>query len=169
MSFIEGMTLCFIGGWLNSFLYSKSLRKRNKGWLFWFALIWVGGLITFDFLIYIDIIDVRLFEFLPWIDIPDNIDPSVVGRYWMFTPGVMFFNDTFQIPGTNFFGPVWHIFALFLFISYIWWFTIGQNLGRFMHGRLEFEKGASYLMRSTKMIKRSKDKMEAKQEQEKQI
>jgi len=166
MGFVEGMVLCIIGGWLNSLLYSKYLRKKNKGWIFWFAIIWVGGLITFDFLIYIDIIDARWFEVIPWIDIPDTVSSTVIGRYWMFTPGAMI---GFPIPmDTNFYGPVWHIFALFLFISYIWWFTIGQNLGRFMYGRLEYEKGAWYLMRSTKMIKRSMDKMETKRKQEKQ-
>jgi len=163
MGFIEGMILCFIGGWLNSYLYSKYLRKKNRGWLFYFALIWLGGIITFDLLIYIDIVDARLFEVIPWIDIPNNIDPSVVGRYWMFTPGSMI-GIPMPLPVTDYYGIVWHVFALFFFISYIWWFTIGQNLGRFMFGRLEFEKGASYLMRSTKMIKRSLDKMEEKRE-----
>lgn len=156
--------MCFIGGWLNSYLYSYHLRKKHKGWIFWFAIIWIGGFITLDFLIYIDIIQAYWFEAIPWIDIPDDISPSTVGRYWMFTPGAMF-GFPQQLPVDNYDGFVWHIFALFLFISYIWWFTIGQNMGRFMYGRLEYERGAWYLMRSTKMIKRSMKKLEKRKQQ----
>lgn len=161
MGFLEGLIISFIGGWINSYLYSKYLRKRNKGWIFWFAILWLGALLTLDLLIYMDIISVYAFEAFPWIDIPDNVSPSVAGRYWMFTPGLMF-GLPIELPVMNYYGAVWHVFAMFFFISYIWWFTIGQNLGRFMYGRLEYEMGAWYLMRSTKMIKRSMDKQEKK-------
>ena len=161
MGFIEGMILCFIGGWLNSYLYRKYLRKKNRAYILWFGIWWCGGLITFDFLIYIDVINANWFEVFPWIHIPDTIHPSVVGRYWMFTPGAMF-GLPMPLPVENYFGTVWHIFAIFFFLSYIFSFTIGQNLGRFMHGRLTFEKGAWFLFRSTKMIQKSKEKIEKK-------
>ncbi len=64
----------------------------------------------------------------------------------------------------NYFVAVWHIFAIFFFLLYICVFIVGQNLGRFAHGRLAFEKGAWYLFRSTKMIKRSKEKIEKKKD-----
>jgi len=164
MGFIEGMVICFIGGWLNSYLYSNYLRKKNKGWIFWFAIIWIGAVLTLDFLIYINVINAYLFTWFLWIDIPATVNAAEFGRYWMFTPGLMF-GVPFELPVTSYTGFVWNIFALFFFISYIWWFTIGQNLGRFMYGRLEYEKGAWYLMRTTKMIKKSKEKLEKKQAQ----
>jgi hypothetical protein len=162
MGFIEGMIICHIGGWLNSYMYSYHFRKKHRGFLFWFAVLFVGGFITFDFLIYVNIINARLFEIIPWINIPSNIDATEVGAYWMFTPGVMFglsqdVSNSYSLPG-------WNVIAFFLFISYIWWFSIGQNLGRFMFGRLTYEKGAWYLMRSTKMLKRSINKLEKKQQ-----
>jgi len=142
------MTVCFIGGWVNSYLYSNYLRKKNKGWLFWFALIWLGAIITFDFLIYVNIIKANWFLW-PWIQIPNGVDP---GKYWMFNPFLMFGIQLKSqiIPDAGF---VWDIFALFFLISYIWWFIIGQNLGRVMYGRLEYEKGIWYLFRKTKRIK----------------
>ncbi|MHA1273728.1 MAG: hypothetical protein ACTSQP_13190 [Promethearchaeota archaeon] len=157
MSFVEGMIICFIGGWLNSYLYSYHLKKKNRAWIFWFAVIWIAAVMSLDVLIYLNIIDVRLI-LLPWIKIPKGVD---VGRYYMWNPGLILgiqFKSQI-IPGT---GIVWEIWALMIFISYIWWFTIGQNLGRFMYGRLTYERGVWYLLRSTKMIKRSKEKLEKK-------
>ena len=166
MGFAEGLLICFIGGFLNSYLYSYHLRKKNRGWIFWFALIWLGFIITLDFLIYIDVISAYWFEALPWIDIPDRIAPSVVGRYWMFTPGLMF-GIPLELPVNNYFGFAWHVLACLFFVSYIFWFTIGQNLGRFMFGRLEYEKGAWYLLRSTKMIKKSLEELERRKQEPK--
>ncbi|MHA1338037.1 MAG: hypothetical protein ACTSPW_20245 [Promethearchaeota archaeon] len=158
MSFIEGMFLCFIGGWINSYIYRKYLRKRNKGWLFWFALIFVGGIMTFDILIYTNIIDIRKLIWAPWVSIPKDVD---AGRYYMWNPGLLLgiqFKSHIT-PGTGF---VWELFAYTLFLSYIWWFTIGQNMSRVMYGRLQYERGAWYLLRTTKMVKKSLDKLEAK-------
>ncbi|MHA1437290.1 MAG: hypothetical protein ACTSPD_06905 [Promethearchaeota archaeon] len=158
MSFVEGMILCFIGGWINSYLYSNYLRKKNKGWLFWFAFIFIGCVLGFDILVYLNIIDIRLLLWAPWIEIPSGVN---AGKYYMWNPGLLIgiqFKSEI-LPGT---GIIWEIFAVFLFVSYIWWFTIGQNMGRIMYGRLQYEKGAWYLLRTTKMMKKSKDKLEKK-------
>ncbi len=166
MGFIEGMIICFIGGWVNSFLYSYHFRKKHRGFLFWFAVLYIGGFIVLDYLIYTNFIDVQgISNLIPWINIPTNIASTEIGQYWMFTPGLMFgFPIDLQI--TSFIGPGWHIFALFLFLSYIWWFTIGQNLGRFMFGRRSYEKGAWYLFRSTKAFKRSIERLQKKQQKQ---
>lgn len=158
MGFAEGVILCFLGGWLNSYLYKAHLRKRNKGWIFWFALLWLGAFITIDFIIYVNLFDPR--SIFPWLQINKNQD---VGRYYMFTPGLLI-GLPLELPVTNYDGVAWNIFALIFFISYIWWFTIGQNLGRLMYGRLEYEKGVWYLLRSTKMIKHSKEKLDKRTE-----
>jgi len=168
MGFVEGMILCFIGGWLNSYLYSYHFRKKHKAFLFWFGVLFVGGLIVFDYLIYINIIDAKWFEIIPWISIPTSISASDIGKYWMFTPGAMFGLEIwFDLQITSFNGMGWDLLAFILFVSYIWWFAIGQNLGRFMFGRLTYEKGAWYLLRSTKMVKRATKKLEKKQQRQK--
>lgn len=165
MGFVEGLLICFIGGWLNSYLYSYHLRKKHKAWIFWFAILWIGIVLTIDILIYVNILNAYWLEsLLPWVTLPDRINPQEVGRYWMFTPGLMF-GIPLELGVSSFKGLGWDLFALILFVSYIWWFTIGQNLGRFMYGRLEYEKGVWYLLRSTKMIKHSKDKLEKRQQQ----
>jgi hypothetical protein len=93
----------------------------------------------------------------PGLKIPKSVDP---GKYWMFNPGLMFgINLGPILPGKE---MAWNLFAAILFISYIWWFVIGQNMGRTMYGRLSYEKGVMYLMRSTKMVKKSKEKLEKK-------
>ncbi len=154
VSFVDALVLAFLGGWLNSYLYRKYLRKHNRGWIFWFAVIWLAVLIVVDALIYVNIINIM--DILG-MECPKGVDP---GKYWMFNPIVVFvFNLEPILPGN---GVVWDIYALMFFVSYIWWFTIGQNLGRFMYGRLEYERGAWFLLRSTKMIKKSKDKLEKK-------
>ena len=89
MGFIGGMIICFIGGWMNSFLYSYHFRKKHRGFLFWFAVLFLVGIITLDYLIYINIIDARQFNLMPWINVPKDIPDSEVGKYWMFTPGNM--------------------------------------------------------------------------------
>lgn len=162
LGFIEGMIFCFIGGWINSYLYSYHLRKKHKGWIFWFALLWLGSILTIDVLIYLNLLNVYAFEVFPWIHIPENVAPKEVGKYWMFTPGIMLGINVFVLPVDNFNAVGWNLFAVFLFISYVWWFTIGQNLGRFMYGRLIYERGAWYLLRSTKMIRKSKSKLDKK-------
>ena len=150
--------MCFIGGWINSFLYRKYLRAKNRGWLFWFAILFLGGAITLDMLIYYNVLDIRI---IPWINIPKNANP---GKYYMFNPGLMFGLNLGTINPTD--DLIWDVYALFFMISYIWWFTIGQNLSRFMYGRLTYEQGAWYILRTTKMIKRSKEKLEKQQEKE---
>lgn len=80
----------------------------------------------------------------------------------MFNPGLIFGLQLGPIlPGDE---MAWNLFATILFISYVWWFSIGQNMGRIMYGRLPYEKGVMYLLRSTKMVKKSKEKLEKKLE-----
>ncbi|MFX1276783.1 MAG: hypothetical protein ACFFBP_00220 [Promethearchaeota archaeon] len=161
MSFFEGMMLCFLCGWLNSYLYSYHFSKNHKGFLFWFAVIFLGILIILDCLIFFNIINARLFTVIPWIRIPETIVFADVGKYWLFTPGLIF-GFPLEFPVINYNGLVWNFYAIIFMISYIWWWVIGQNCGRFMYGRQEYEKGAWYLLRSTKKVKKSRDKLEKK-------
>jgi len=159
MSFIGGMVICFFGGFFNSLIYRKYLRKRNKGWLAWFGMLFLGAIISVNLIIYFNIIDIRILNVIPWINISEGIDDP--GKYWMFTPGLGF-GTPLELPVTSYTGFIWHIYAFFFLISYIWWFTIGQNMGRFMFGRLTYEKGSYWLMRPTTSVKKSKEKFERK-------
>ena len=156
MSFIDGMVLCFIGGFLNSYLYRRYLRKRNRGWILWFAMIFLITIITYDLLIFFNIIDVR--GLFPFLNIPLGVNAGV---YYSFNPIILLLFQ-YNAPIVPIDSIIWVVFASFFIISYIFWFTIGQNLGRFLFGRLTFERGAWYLFRSTKSIKRSKEKFEKK-------
>lgn len=160
MSFIEGLIICFFGGWINSYLYSYHLRKNHKGALFWIAFIFLSLIILSNVLIFYNIFDVGIFRALPWINLSSEIN---LGKYWMFTPGLIV-GLPMELPVKNYNGLAWDLFAIFFYFSYIFWFIIGQNLGRFMYGRLSYEKGAWYLLRSTKMIQRSKKKLEKQKE-----
>ncbi|MFO8019430.1 MAG: hypothetical protein R6U96_12425 [Promethearchaeia archaeon] len=163
MSFIGGLIFCFWGGWFNSYLYSYHLRKNHKGALFWFAVFFLSILILFNILIFYNIFNVQIFSKpFPWINLPSGVNE---GRYWMFTPGVLL-GIPLELPVKNYCGLVWDVFALFIYLSYIFWFIIGQNLGRFIYGRLTYEKGAWYLLRSTKMVQRSKRKLEKRKKRQ---
>lgn len=159
MSFIDGMVLCFIGGFLNSYLYRKYLRKRHRGWILWFAMIFLIAIITVDILIFFNVLDVR--TLFPFMNIPSGVD---AGRYWSFNPIILLLFQ-FNSPIVPTESIIWAIFAGFFIISYIFWFAIGQNMGRFLFGRLTFERGVSYLFRSTNSIKKSKEKFEKKSQQ----
>lgn len=79
MSFVEGMIICFIGGWLNSWLYSRHLRKKNKASLVWFAIVYVGFFLTLDVLIYTNTINIKSITILAWIKIPKVSIPENIG------------------------------------------------------------------------------------------
>ncbi|MGV9199109.1 MAG: hypothetical protein ACOC4M_09735 [Promethearchaeia archaeon] len=163
MSFIGTLIICFWAGWINSYLYSYHLKKKHRGALFWCAFLFLSTLIIFDFLIFYDLFDVHIFSLIfPWIHFPKGL---AAGRYWLFTPGLLLGNPL-EIPVENYQGLVWEVFAFINYISYIFWFIIGQNLGRFMYGRRTYEKGAWYLLRSTKMIQRSKKKLEKRKKKQ---
>ena len=105
MSFIDGMVLCFIGGFLNSYLYRKYLRKRNRGWILWFAMIFLIAIITYDCLIFFNVIDIR--TLFPFLNIPLGVD---AGRYYSFNPLILLlFNFNSGI-----IDPKWHTWRLVL-------------------------------------------------------
>ncbi len=155
MSFVEGLYLCFIGGLLNSFLFRKYLKERNRAWLANFAIIWLVAIYAVDLLIFTNVIHPTVF--FPWIVIPSDIQNP--GLYYMFTPGLLI-GMPLEISVAEGLGVA--ILAHLLFVSYLWWFTIGQNMGKFIFGRRTHERGVMWLMRSTKMIKRSQEKLEKK-------
>jgi hypothetical protein len=161
MSFIGSIMVCFWFGWFDAFLYRKYLRKRNKGWHFYLGCLTLGGMMVLDVLIYTNVFPWPQYLF-PWVQLPAGI--TNFGKYWMFNPGIMW--------GSQWGNPIYpdeleaHIYMIAMLFCYFVSFREGMNLGRIMYGRLSYERGYWYLIRSTNMIVRSKKKVEKRLQEE---
>jgi len=161
--------MCFAWGWLNSLLYRKYLRKRNKAAHFYLGVLTLGGTILLDALIYLNLFTWPLL--LPWVQTNWTqlattspivaADPNF-GKFWTFNPGIMWGVPlgTPVMPDDN----LANIYFLILLLCYFTVWREGANLGRVMYGRLTHERGYWYLIRSTKMVQKSKEKLERKKE-----
>lgn len=149
MSFLEGLIGNFLFGWLNSYLYRKYLRKRNKDWIVFLAIIFISGVLLLDILIYFDVIDVTWLNAIPWIHIPSNNS----GKYFMWNSFLIFGINLNIIP-----QPGMELFAAFLFISYISWYYFGSKFGKFLHGYRSYQQGFYMIFRSVKKFIREREK-----------
>ena len=152
MGFIEGLILSFFAGWLNSYLYRKYLRRRNKDWIVFLAVIFLSALLTIEILIYFEILDMRWLNFLPWVNIP-LIDK---GKYFLWNSFIVFGLDftITQQPGME-------IIANFLLISYLFWYYFGSKLGKVFHGYRPYQQGHFIIFRPMKkFIKDRKKELE---------
>ena len=152
MGFIEGLILSFFTGWLNSYLYRKYLRRRNKDWIVFLAVIFLSALWIIDILIYFEIIDMRWLNFIPWVNIP-LIDK---GKYFLWNSFIVFGLDftITQQPGME-------IIASFLLISYLFWYYFGSKLGKVFHGYRPYQQGHFIIFKPMKkFIKDRKKELE---------
>ncbi|UCD01097.1 MAG: hypothetical protein JSV23_09460 [Promethearchaeota archaeon] len=149
MGFIEGLIFSFVAGWVNSYLYRKYLRKRNKDWIVFLAAIFLASIWTVDILIYFEIIDMRWLNFLPWVNIP-SMDK---GKYFLWNSFVVFGID-FKIPHQ----PGMEIIASFLFISYLFWYYSGSKLGKVIHGYKPYQQGHYLIYRPVKRFIKDREK-----------
>ncbi len=149
MGFIEGLILSFVAGWVNSYLYRKYLRKRNKDWIVFLAVIFLSALWTVDILIYFEIVDMRWLNFLPWVDIP-SVDK---GKYFLWNSFIVFSID-FKITQQ----PGMEIIASFLFISYLFWYYFGSKLGKVIHGYKPYQQGHYLIFRPVKKFIKDREK-----------
>ena len=152
MGFIEGLILSFFAGWLNSYLYRKYLRRRNKDWIVFLAVIFLSALWTIEILIYFEIFDMRWLNFLPWVNIP-LIDK---GKYFLWNSFIVFGLDfaITQQPGME-------IIASFLLISYLFWYYFGSKLGKVFHGYRPYQQGHFIIFKPMKkFIKDRKKELE---------
>ncbi len=149
MGFIEGLILSFVAGWLNSYLYRKYLRRRNKDWIVFLAIIFLSALWTIEILIYFEILDMRWLNFLPWVNIP-LIDK---GSYFLWNSFIVFGLDyrITQQPGME-------IIACFLLISYLFWYYFGSKLGKVFHGYRPYQQGHYLIFRPMKKIIKDRKK-----------
>jgi len=149
MGFIEGLILSFVAGWVNSYLYRKYLRKRNKDWIVFLAVIFLSALWTVDILLYFEIVDMRWLNFLPWVDIP-SVDK---GKYFLWNSFIVFGID-FKITQQ----PGMEIIASFLFISYLFWYYFGSKLGKVIHGYKPYQQGHYLIFRPVKKFIKDREK-----------
>ncbi len=149
MGFLEGLILSFAAGWINSYLYRKYLRKRNKDWIVFLAVIFLSTLWTVDILIYFEIIDMRWLNFLPWVNIP-SIDK---GKYFLWNSFIVIGID-FKITQQS--GM--EIIASFLLISYLFWYYFGSKLGKVIHGYKPYQQGHYLIFRPVKKFIKDREK-----------
>ncbi|MFX1303535.1 MAG: hypothetical protein ACFFBV_09700 [Promethearchaeota archaeon] len=149
MGFLEGLILSFAAGWINSYLYRKYLRKRNKDWIVFLAVIFLSTLWTVDILIYFEIIDMGWLNFLPWVSIP-SIDK---GKYFLWNSFIVIGID-FKITQQS--GM--EIIASFLLISYLFWYYFGSKLGKVIHGYKPYQQGHYLIFRPVKKFIKDREK-----------
>lgn len=149
MGFVEGLILSFVGGWINSYLYRKYLRKRNKDWIVFLAVTFLSLLWTIDGLIYFNLIDMKWLNFLPWVEIPSVNQ----GKYFLWNSFLVFGID-FQITHQ----PGMELIASVLLISYLFWYYFGSKLGKVVHGYKTYQQGHYLIFRPVKKFIRDRDK-----------
>ncbi len=157
MGFLTSLILMFWVGWVNSYLYRKFLRKRNKDWIVFLAVISILGFWIFDSLIYFEIIDMTWLNFLPWVDIP-MVDK---GKYFMW--------NSFIVLGLDFgitHQPGMEIIAFFLLISYLFWYYFGSKLGKIFHGYRTYQQGHYMIIRPVKKYIKDREKRNRKEQKE---
>jgi len=141
MGFVEGLILCFLGGWINSYIYRKYLRKRNKDWIVFLAIIFLSLLWLIDILIYFNKIDMTWLNFLPWVNIPFTNS----GKYFLWNSFLVFGIDLEIIHQMGM-----EIIAIFILISYLFWYYFGSKLGKVIHGYKTYQQGHYLIFRPVK-------------------
>ena len=141
MGFIESLLLSFVIGWINSYLYRKYLRKRNKDWIVFFAVIYLTIIWTIEISIYFDIIDIQFLNLLPWVDLPSENQ----GKYFLWNSFLIFGIDLkiSHQPGMG-------IISAFLFASYLFWYYLGSKIGKIFHGYYPYQGGYYMIFRPVK-------------------
>lgn len=149
MGYIESLLISFVIGWCNSYLYRKYLRKRNKDWIIFLAIIYLSLIWTIEIFISIDLINVGFLNALPWVNIP-LIDP---GKYFLWNSFLIFGLDYGIIP-----QPGMDIISLFLFTSYLFWYYFGSKIGKVIHGYQPYQGGFYLLFRPVKKYIKDREK-----------
>ena len=149
MGFIESLIFSFVIGWLNSYLYRKYLRKRNKDYIVFIALIFLSLIWTIQSLIYLNIFDISWVNIVPWINIP-VIDS---GKYYLWNSFLVFGVDLGIIPQRGM-----DTIAIFIFFSYLFWYYFGSKLGKIWNGYRTYQRGYYLLFRPIKKYINDREK-----------
>ena len=154
MGFIESLVISFAVGWINSYLYRKYLRKRNKDYILFTAIIFLSLIWIVDIFIYFNIFDIKWLNFLPWVNIP-TLDS---GKYYLWNSFIVFGVDLGIVP-----QPGMNIIAIFIFISYLFWYYFGSKVGKVFHGYRTFQGGFYLLFRPVKKYITDREKRKKEQ------
>jgi hypothetical protein len=149
MGFVEGLILSFVVGWLNSYIYRKYLRERNKDWIVFLAVLFLSVLWVIDILIYIEIIDMTWLNFLPWVNIP----PTNQGKYFLWNSFIVFGIDLHIIHQVGM-----ELITSFLLISYLFWYYFGSKFGKVIHGYKTYQQGHYLIFRPVKKFIKEREK-----------
>lgn len=149
MGYIESLIISFTIGWVNSYLYRKYLRKRNKDWIIFLAIIYLSLIWVIEILIYINFINIRFLNVLPWIDLPSK-EP---GKYFLWN-SFLFFGVDYGI----IFQPGMNIISVFLSISYLFWYYFGSKIGKAFHGYQSYQGGYYLIFRPVKKYIKDREK-----------
>jgi len=141
MGFIESLIISFAVGWINSYLYRKYLRKRNKDYIIFIGLLFLSLIWIVDICIYFNIIDMKWLNFLPWV----NITAIDSGKYYLWNSFLVFGVNLGIIPQTGM-----DIIAIFIFISYLFWYYFGSKVGKVFNGYRTYQGGYYLLFRPVK-------------------
>jgi len=149
MGYVESLIISFVIGWLNSYLYRKYLRRRNKDWIIFLAVIYLSLIWVIEILIFFDFINIRFLNALPWIDIPS----SEPGKYFLWNSFLLFGVDYGII-----FQPGMEIISLFLSTSYLFWYYFGSKIGKLFNGYRSYQGGYYLIFRPVKKYIKDREK-----------
>jgi hypothetical protein len=149
LGFIESLIICFIIGWINSYLYRKYLRKKNKDWIVFLACIFLSIIWTIDILIYLDIINVTFLNGLLWVKLPS----SRPGVYYLWNSLLLFGIDYGIMPQSGM-----ELVSVFIFISYLPWYYMGSKIGKIIHGYRIYQGGYYMIFRPVEKYIKDREK-----------
>ena len=88
-------------------------------------------------------------NFLPWVNIP-SIEK---GKYFLWNSFIVFGLD---LKVTH--QPGMEIIAIFLLISYLFWYYFGSKLGKVFHGYRTYQQGHYLIYRPVKKFIKDREK-----------
>ncbi|NHJ25466.1 MAG: hypothetical protein EAX89_12865 [Candidatus Lokiarchaeota archaeon] len=149
MGYIESLIISFSIGWVNSYLYRKYLRRRNKDWIVFLAFFYLVSIWGIEILIYNDFFNIKFLNGLPWIDLPS----SEPGKYYLWNSFILFGLDYNIIP-----QPGMESISVFLSISYLFWYYFGSKIGKVLHGYKTYQGGLYLIIRPVKKYIKDREK-----------
>ena len=146
MGFFTTYIVMIILAYLSHYFYHKfGVPKGKSGWIAWYSMLVVVGLMAIDIAIYVGVFDFifPLLNNIPWVNIEN-------GRDFMWNSFQLFgidFGVAYNDPGLN-------SIAILLFLSYPTWFSFSKLTSRMMFGgHKSYEEGYWWAFKPTKRPK----------------
>jgi hypothetical protein len=130
MGFATQCMLLFFCGLFGARLYARKLRKKSHAWSGYLWMLSNFGMWLWGILLYLNVIPIALLvNWIPWVEVEN-------GKDWMW--------NSFQLLGVDFgvhYQSGMDHLAVILFLSYPMWYLFGQDGGRMLFGRKNYEEG----------------------------